>query len=154
MMNTIRVRLVFVLLRSRFASHEGLYLFECERAVFIGIHRLEDFLVSGLEFLQRNGSITIAIHQSEDEAHGDASAHHAIAMHHAAVAHHATAHHASLPHHGVTLTMKTGAFLGNGSQRAACQNKRTRDDHQNMLLHGIPPFYSPWLGAPAVVAKR
>ena len=64
--------LVIVLLRTRFPrpSHEGLYLLEGKRAVFVGIHRLEDFFVGGLEFLQRDGSVTIAIHQSEDEAHG------------------------------------------------------------------------------------
>jgi hypothetical protein len=27
----------------------------------------------GLKFLQRDGSVTIAIHQSEDEAHGGSS---------------------------------------------------------------------------------
>ena len=29
--------------------HEGLNLFGGEGAIFVGIHRLEDFLVSGLE---------------------------------------------------------------------------------------------------------
>ena len=67
--------LVFVLLRTRFPrpSHEGLYLLEGKRAVFVGIHRLEDFFVGGLEFLQRDGSVTIAIHQSEEMKRADAS---------------------------------------------------------------------------------
>src|SRR5580704_3427005 len=98
---------VFVLmfLRSRFTGppHEGLYLLEGESPIFVGIHRLEDFFVSGLKFLQRDGSVTIAIHQSEDEAHSGSSPHHASSSHHATAS----------PHDGVTLvTTPTGAFFG------------------------------------------
>src|SRR6476661_4918896 len=91
-------------LRSRFTgpAHEGLYLLKSKSAVFVGIHRLEDFFVSGLKFLQRDGSVTITIHQSEDEAHGRSVSHHAATIHHTS-SHHATAHQAGLPHHGVTL---------------------------------------------------
>jgi hypothetical protein len=82
---------VFVVLVCRFTGppHEGLNLFEGDGAIFVGIHRLEDSLMSGLEFLQRNSSVTVAIHQSEDEAHGGSSPHHATTTHHVASPHHA-----------------------------------------------------------------
>ena len=46
--------LVSMLLWSRFTHpwHEGLHLLQSESAIFVGIHRLEDFFVSGLKFLQ------------------------------------------------------------------------------------------------------
>jgi hypothetical protein len=42
---------VFVFLRSRFTgpSHEGLNLFEGQGAIFVGIHRLEDFFRERVE---------------------------------------------------------------------------------------------------------
>src|SRR5579859_2181976 len=129
---------VFMFLRSRFTGppHEGLYLLEGKSAVFVGIHRLENFFVSGLKFLQRDGSVTIAIHQSEDKAHGGSVPHHAATTHHASSSHHATAHHAALPHHGVTLgAAHAGAFFADSS--ATCQNGCKGGEHQNMLFHDI-----------------
>jgi hypothetical protein len=43
---------VFMLLRSRFAPHEGLYLLDGKSAVLVGIHRFENLFVSSLKFLQ------------------------------------------------------------------------------------------------------
>ena len=44
---------VFIFVRSRLSgsSHEGLISW-IEGPIFVGIHRLEDFFVSGLKFLQ------------------------------------------------------------------------------------------------------
>jgi len=45
---------VFIFVRSRLSgsSHEGLNLLDRDGPIFVGIHRLEDFFVSGLKFLQ------------------------------------------------------------------------------------------------------
>ena len=50
----LEVTLVFVFLRSRLSgsSYESLNLLDREGPIFVGIHRLEDFFVSGLKFLQ------------------------------------------------------------------------------------------------------
>ena len=45
---------VFIFVRSRLSgsSHKGLNLSDRDGPIFVGIHRLEDFFVSGLKFLQ------------------------------------------------------------------------------------------------------
>src|SRR5262249_44486145 len=96
---------VFMFLLSRFTGspHEGLYLLKGEGAIFVSIHRFEVFFVSGLKFLQRYRSVTVAIYQSEDEAHSGSVPHHTATTHHASSAHHPAAHHAAMLHHAVTF---------------------------------------------------
>ena len=55
---------VFMFLLSRFTGspHEGLYLLKGEGAIFVSIHRLEDFFMCGLKFLQGDRSVAVAIH--------------------------------------------------------------------------------------------
>jgi hypothetical protein len=45
----------------RGSVHEGLHLLECEAAIFVRIHGLENALVSGLKLLQGDRTISIRI---------------------------------------------------------------------------------------------
>ena len=63
------LRLMLGLRFSR-TTHKIQHLLLRDRAIFVGIHRFEDAFVSGLELLQRDGSVTIAVHQGENHAHG------------------------------------------------------------------------------------
>jgi hypothetical protein len=40
---------------------EVLHLLHADRAIFVSVHRFEDAFMSGLELLQRDGSITVPI---------------------------------------------------------------------------------------------
>jgi hypothetical protein len=55
--------------RSPATVHEPLHLIECELAILVAVHRLEDSFVSGLELFQRDRSIAVGVHQSEYHAH-------------------------------------------------------------------------------------
>ena len=71
------------------------HLLLSDGTVFVGIHRFEDAFVSGLELLQRDGSVTVPIHKGENHPHGEGS-------HHTPVPHHTDspilAHHAFFRH--------------------------------------------------------
>src|SRR5262245_10095168 len=82
------------------ALHECLHLLRGKPTVFVVIHSFEDTFVSCLELWQRDGSVTISVHQTKDHAHHDRRTYRA-ATHHtpAHLSHHAPTHHPSLPHH-------------------------------------------------------
>jgi hypothetical protein len=54
--------------------HEGLDLLQGEAAIFVGVHCLEYPFVSRLKLLQRDGPVTISVHQSEKHPHQQAIA--------------------------------------------------------------------------------
>jgi hypothetical protein len=155
--------------RSPGSLHEGLDLLQSEAAILVGVHCSEDPLVSRLKLLQRDGPVTITVHQSEKHPHHHAgmhalgthhtsSAHHA-ATHHTSLPHHAGAHHTSLPHHAGALVARrlllrlllvwllrhrnTGTLLGTRRDSATRQNESRRREHQNVLLHFKSPQTHP-----------
>jgi hypothetical protein len=78
---------------------EVVHFLHADRTIFVGVHRFEDAFVSSLKLLQGDGSVTIAIHQREDDAHGE-RLHHTSLSHgvpHQVLAHHIVPAHA-LPH--------------------------------------------------------
>ena len=60
--------------RSPGSMHEGLDLLQGEAAIFVGVHCLEYPFVSRLKLLQRDGPVTISVHQSEKHPHQQAIA--------------------------------------------------------------------------------
>jgi hypothetical protein len=98
--------------------------------------------------LQRDGSVTVTIHNSEEHPHHHARMH-AAWTHHTSSAH----HHPSSAHHAHSLArvwvvqlvlllllwalrlLHHRALLGTRNDSAARQNESRRREHQNALLH-------------------
>src|SRR5215470_2518869 len=83
-----------LLLRSRSPGslHEGLDFVQGEATIFVRVHCFEDAFVSRLKLLQRDGPVTITVHQSEKHPHHHAGMH-TPGTHHTSSAHHAGTHH-------------------------------------------------------------
>jgi hypothetical protein len=137
--------------RSPSSLHEGLDLVQGEAAIFVGVHSLEDPLVSRLKLLQRDGPVTITVHQSEKHTHHHAGTH-TPGTHHTSLAHHAGAH-GSLPIQLLLLVQDWWLLLhhlpllGTRSDSATRQNESRRREHQNVLLHFKSPQRRTPLGA-------
>ena len=85
------------------------HLLHADRAIFVSVHRFEDAFVGCLKLLQRNGSVTIAIHQRKDHAHCERPRHTSLphGVLHRALSHHIVPAH-TLPHAMPHYPMATG----------------------------------------------
>jgi hypothetical protein len=77
------------------------HFLHADRAIFVSVHRFKDSLVSCLKLLQRDCSVTVGVHQRENNAHGKPAPHtsgpHRVPAHHTVPAQalpHAAPHHA------------------------------------------------------------
>jgi hypothetical protein len=87
--------------------------------------------VGRLKLWQRDGPVTISVHQGEDHPHHHALPHHAL-PHHAAD-HHAVPHHASLPHHAATLPVRCLEAMVDGGKVKATLPTALDSEHQKLL---------------------
>jgi hypothetical protein len=138
---------------------EVVHFLHADRTIFVGVHRFKDAFVSRLKLLQGDGSVTIAIHQREDDAHGE-RLHHTSLSHgvpqplsHHFIPSHALPH--AMPHpsvpiriracilvHGVLLRLLQqldvwgfGIILSAGGYTAANQNGCGCCYHEKMPFH-------------------
>src|SRR5260221_2276360 len=111
---------------------EGRDIVKGEAAIFLRVHCIEDPLVTRLKLLQRDGPVTVSVHQDEKHPHIRATQAHTSSAH--VGAHRSSTLLLLLRHLWLLLPL-----LGTRSDSATRQNKSRRREHQNVLLHFISP---------------
>jgi hypothetical protein len=135
------------------------HLLHADRAIFVSVHRFEDAFVGCLKLLQGDSSVTVAIHQRKNDAHGERP-HHTSLPHevpHRALSRHIVPAHTlpqAMPHHpmatGTGFALIRGALLrllqllhvggvriilSPGDYSATGQNGYGGRDQEKMLSH-------------------